>query len=450
MSDRFKTAIVRLLTTSPSVVGTGFFVGNRYILTCAHVVNDALGIADTTDDMPTAIIRLDFPFVAKGEYLTAKVIAWYPVANDNISDIAILKLLEDAIPNNCQSILTLKNHKLGHSFQAYGFPRGYDNRSIFTQGIIKAGLADGTVQIQECKIEQGFSGGPVWDEQEEAVVGMIVEVDTQDSSLAFFIPTNILRQAWPQLNGYCRRSQKPESIPSYLLPYSPDRDKQIWVLRDAIKKRVEKCPDKHRPLLCLIHGDESQCHGKLVERFIFDSKIMPKQVSETRPKFLHLPQISDDLRERISAGLKDLPDMSPILYSEIYTEDWQYYEKTDIIRDFIEFWANFDTPKHLLLVCLCFNYRRENFLTSIFHHYKNYKIRCIFKTLESEQPDVVVLPELLNIEKRDVENWARIYLENHFYEINPRIRDLFSKRKKIPMESLASQLAPIVKQYKQR
>lgn len=444
MSEKFKTAIVRFLTTEEEVVGTGFLVGDRHILTCAHVVNSALDIPETTVKKPTEIILLDFPFVAKGEHLKAKVIKWYPVADDNVSDIAILELL-DAIPNNCQSLSTLKNHQLGHSFQAYGFPQGYGDKSIFTQGTIKANLADGTVQIQDCKIEEGFSGGPVWDEQ--AVVGIIVGVDEQDSSLAFFIPTNILIKAWDKLSQYCRPSKKQESIPLHLLPYSPDRDKQIWALRDAIKKRAEKFPDKHRPLLCVIHGDEYQCLSKFVDRFILEPKIISEQMvdyGERNAKYLRLPNIVNDFGGRILAGLEYFPKIPFILYSEIYTEDWQYYGKTDIIHDFINFWindSNYDTPP--LLVCLCFNYQ-----TRFLYRFKNNKIKRVFDKLASEQPhDVVVLPELLSIERRDVEDWARIYLNEHFYEIMPYVRNLFKKPKqKIAMEPLAHQLKQILKE----
>jgi len=463
MSEQsFEACITRLFTIDKNgIAGTGFLVGDKHILTCAHVINGVLGIPDTTVKKPTEIIWLDFPFVANGGYLKAKIIVWHPVSTNKISDIAILELL-DAIPNNYQSTLTLKNHESGHSFRAYGFPHGhYDG--IWVEGKIKHELSNGRIQIDGDKqgsvygIAPGFSGGPVWDDSENGIVGMVVVADNRtDNSIAFFIPTNILIKAWKELRQHCRRSQKPESIPSYLLPYFPDRDKQIWKLRDAIKKRAEKFPNEHRPLLCLIHGDEYQCHGRLVERFVSDSKIIPKQMidSDVRAaKYLRLPNSVDDFSGRILAGLEDLPEIPFVLYSEIYTEDWQYHGKTDIIRDFIEFWANFDTPTPPLLVCLCFNYRQDEkySLTNIFHHYINYKIRCVFNDLESKHPDdVVVLPELFSVEKKQVEDWAETYINNHLYEIKPYIRDLFSKRKKIAMEPLARQLRQILNECRDK
>jgi len=472
MSDRFKTAIVRLLTTEQGVIGTGFFVGNRYILTCAHVVNDALRIADTTDEMPTAIVRLDFPFVAKDEHLTAKVIAWYPVANENISDIAILELL-DAIPNNCQSILTLKSHELGHSFQAYGFPRGYDNRSIFTQGIIKAELVDGIVQIQECKIEQGFSGGPVWDEQEQAVVGMIVEVDTQDSSLAFFIPTDILRQAWPQLEKYYRRSQpkasfKPKTSKPKLLPYLPDRKKQEKKLDEIIDTHV----NKREPLLCLIHGNEHESYDTFIQRL--EQYYLPKKLKLNNIPKVYLIDYKDilyslkyTLGEDAGKEINKINDLSTaiatlnipvIFYDKVGTED--YLNDSNIIHNFVNFWADWQTvsnQKHLILICLFFEYQEKTtpnlWKRLFFKKANNHTIRQEFNGLEKLNFQTkfgingIVLPELCSVQKREVEFWAREYLRDFCDVLIPQIREIFKNYPEITMEDLAPQLKKIIKEY---
>ena len=478
MSDRFKTAIVRLLTTSPSVVGTGFFVGNRYILTCAHVVNDALGIADTTDDMPTATIRLDFPFVAKGEYLTAKVIAWYPVANENISDIAILELL-DAIPNNCQSILTLKNHKLGHSFQAYGFPNGHDD-GLWVEGKIKYELSNGRIQIDGDKqgsaygIAPGFSGGPVWDKNEDGIVGMVVAADNrQDNSIAFFIPTNILRKAWPQLEKYYRSSQpkasfKPKTSKPKLLPYLPDRKKQEKKLDEIIDTHV----NKREPLLCLIHGNEHESYDTFIQRL--EQYYLPKKLKLNNIPKVYLIDYKDilyslkyTLGEDAGKEINKINDLSTaiatlnipvIFYDKVGTED--YLNDSNIIHNFVNFWADWQTvsnQKHLILICLFFEYQEKTtpnlWKRLFFKKANNHTIRQEFNGLEKLNFQTkfgingIVLPELCSVQKREVEFWAREYLRDFCDVLIPQIREIFKNYPEITMEDLAPQLKKIIKEY---
>lgn len=485
----FETCIVRLFTMDKNkIVGTGFLVSEKYVLTCAHVVAETLPISKNSAEKPTKKIHIDFPFVAKNTILEAQVIIWHKTSTDDpISDIAVLEIANE-LPNACQpiSILLLNNYALyGDSFQSYGFPNGH-NDGLWAEGKIKRGTSAGWIQIEGNQqqagygIAPGFSGAPIWNMEKEGIVGMVVAFDDRESnSIAFFIPTDILVKAWPKLRQYCRCSQKRLPAKSKFIPpilsYLPDRDDQVWALRKAIQIHVNEYPNKHRPLLCLIHGDEYQCHGRLVERFVLESlvNIIPEQManSDVRPQYLPLPTNIDGFHEKILTGLGDLfgipfvsshheiaqtiadtQYISPvILYSEIYTEDWQSHGKTNIIHDFLEFWANWpilNTQKHLLLICLCFNYRYDklfwlkHFLT-IFH---NYKIRHVFNDLALEQPhEVVVLPELLSIEKRHVEQWAKIYLNDHSDEIMPYIRDLFKKPgTKIAMEPLARQLKKIL------
>jgi hypothetical protein len=46
MPESIDTSLVRIHTKAGGVAGAGFLVGERYILTCAHVIAQALGLAD--------------------------------------------------------------------------------------------------------------------------------------------------------------------------------------------------------------------------------------------------------------------------------------------------------------------------------------------------------------------------------------------------------------------
>jgi len=83
----------------------------------------------------------------------------------------------------------------GHTFRAFGFPSGYDE-GVWASGQLLEKQAAGWVQIEDMKltgyfIEPGFSGTPVWDEQVEGVVGMVVAVETRPNvraALSFLPP----------------------------------------------------------------------------------------------------------------------------------------------------------------------------------------------------------------------------------------------------------------------
>ncbi|CCI05102.1 trypsin-like peptidase domain-containing protein [Microcystis aeruginosa] len=93
------------------IVGAGFLISSEYLITCAHVVNESLGLVLTSAEKPTDIIECDFPIIASGASLEATVEVWYPVKfkSNDPQDIAILKL-KDSVPSQAQpvSLITSK------------------------------------------------------------------------------------------------------------------------------------------------------------------------------------------------------------------------------------------------------------------------------------------------------------------------------------------------------
>lgn len=202
-------AIVRVFTSSGDVVGTGFCVDEVTVLTCAHVVAAALGIADTTTTMPETPISLDFPLVASGYKLTAQVVFWQSVQIDGGGDIAVLQLKGPLPVGTKVARLVIAGDLWDHTFRACGFPRSHD-QGIWASGKLRAREATGWVQIEDIKVtgtrvQQGFSGGAVWDEQLDGVVGMVVAADEDASKIAYIIPSTVLVKAYPALG--------PQTIP---------------------------------------------------------------------------------------------------------------------------------------------------------------------------------------------------------------------------------------------
>jgi hypothetical protein len=73
--------------SSPS--GAGVYLGNGYVLTCAHVL-----LRERTDTSPTSPVYVAFQWHDADQPLTGCVVneGWHPEAPENRADIAILRL----------------------------------------------------------------------------------------------------------------------------------------------------------------------------------------------------------------------------------------------------------------------------------------------------------------------------------------------------------------------
>ena len=246
MQESLEASLVRIHTADGRVVGAGFLVGERHILTCAHVVAGALGVADDTPEKPQAQVALDVPRVAPGKLLSARVVLWRPPLPDGGDDIAGLELLDDP-PHGAQAAPLAQVEDLWeHSFRAFGFPRGQDTGVWATGRLLGRQLTD-WVQIEDVKetgfaVEPGFSGTPVWDPQVEGVVGMVVAAEKRmNLKTAFAIPVEVLARSWPLLESlihpfvflcYARAdSELVTRLKSDLL----DRGVHVWIDREGLQ-----------------------------------------------------------------------------------------------------------------------------------------------------------------------------------------------------------------------
>ena len=208
----FRSAIARIFHVNGAVVGVGFLVSGQtrnYILTCAHVITSALSLPEDIVEAPNNDIYLDFPLIASGQQLKAKVIFWLPViSNASTSepeDIAGLQI-EGQLPKEVQPIQLIRaNNIWQHPFRIFGFPKGH-NDGVWATGVLRDGQGKGWVQLEDSKvtgyrIEPGFSGAPIWDETLVGVVGMAVAAEKrrEDIKTAFMIPTDVVIEAWDEI-----------------------------------------------------------------------------------------------------------------------------------------------------------------------------------------------------------------------------------------------------------
>lgn len=124
MSAALEAAIVRIRRGEVGI-GAGFLAAPGKILTCAHVVAEALNLKGTPTEPPSAELELDFPLLRGCPVLRGRVSSecWVPIERETgRGDIACLDLLEDA-PGDARPLRIIPSVDLfGHEFITFGFP----------------------------------------------------------------------------------------------------------------------------------------------------------------------------------------------------------------------------------------------------------------------------------------------------------------------------------------
>src|SRR6516225_7739496 len=243
--------------------GAGLLVGHNLILTCAHVVNEALGRGASHTGRPEGQVRVKLHVSPHCDCYTACVDsaddAWNdpPDWNDPFpaklgADLCLLRLdtcggnaIEyDALQNvKSVTLADVRNRKLPIEFGAAGYPEGWDvdvamGEIVFRQAAglymlrpyptVLASTARLNRSLWEAArppglIHSGFSGGPV--EVEGRVVGLITQARERVSdATAYMIPVSAFHNAssqatWPRRRrlGKPGRMASPESLCGGLL-----------------------------------------------------------------------------------------------------------------------------------------------------------------------------------------------------------------------------------------
>jgi WD40 repeat protein len=198
-------ALVRILDKSGEYFGFGLLVAEGKVVTCAHVVAGSMGEPDGLPAPPSrGRIRLEFPFIAPGQVLTAVASAWQAMAADGSGDVAGL-VLDDDVPDGARPLAMTRGGNLrGHEVLAYGYQAGLTPAWVpgaivdrTERGWLQLGIGEGAGGL---RVQGGFSGTPVWDAEIGQVVGLVVRASMGRSSrLAFAVSGETVFDAWPDL-----------------------------------------------------------------------------------------------------------------------------------------------------------------------------------------------------------------------------------------------------------
>jgi hypothetical protein len=243
-----------------------------------------------------------------------------------------------------------------------------------------------------------------------------------------------------------------------------DRHDQEDDLEDAVARHRAAAP--RRPLVCLLHGEENECHPEFVNRLVNDS--LPRLLGNWHPGALktrscvrYMLRLTLDrytpgnvqaaIKREMSAAraglawdvyktFADRELLCLLLNFTVFADDCSP-RNLRRLEEFLRYWSGIDDlpPDRLLIVCMNFRYLGDRtlrksgkwFLRRWQIERRNHQVRKLVNELGGrEYPGIslATLSELKTIEQRDVE--ALISLEERLQRpfILRAVHELFSKK----------------------
>lgn len=203
------------------VVGTGMLLSSQHVITCAHVVADALD-PEAIDNVIGQKIYLDFPSPSHASsspsqsipLQQATVVAYLPAEPpkvDGLYDMALLQLAQpQAISPFC---LSWQEPQEGTRVKLVGFPKGLEDIGRWHSGRLGDPTIRNWIYVNSDENGhssyslKGFSGGPVYHPLDGTVLGMASEQDG-DSGGYIMIPADLILQAFADTLETCQQQQQ--------------------------------------------------------------------------------------------------------------------------------------------------------------------------------------------------------------------------------------------------
>jgi hypothetical protein len=252
--------IVRVLRAgSPVPAGVGFVVGERHILTCAHVVNTVLDRAQRTQEAPGPEVRVqvDFPVLGDGQgapLRSCRVAVWVPppVSGTAGGDVAGLVLVGEGLPTGAGPARLAEAGDVREAAVAvFGYPDEPPRRpdGAWAACRLRGAVGAGMIQLDAdsaaaFRTQPGYSGSPavVANGIGDGVVGMLAVASWDgDARDAYAIPATHLVDAWPDVL---------ETVPACpyrgLLPFrASDAEAGLFVGREEETVRLRRMVEEH-------------------------------------------------------------------------------------------------------------------------------------------------------------------------------------------------------------
>lgn len=286
MAD-IENALVRIYDKKgKEIIGAGFLATCSQIITCAHVIINALGLPNDHKELPTESIFLDFPLLeSPSTQISAVVKMWCP---DPTQDVALLELLSDP-PRGSQPIPLVGGGDYTSHFRVCGFTEALPEGD-WVNGTMLGRTGDRYIHVESStnrRITQGFSGGPVWDRDANRLAGIVVASfeGEPDDKVAYLIPVeSILEMLFPghKLEPQPNKSLRyacyisfPTPADDFLLEIAQDlktrlkRELDISITDNLIYMNSDRTYNDQKAAIALC---ESACMVMLFTQRYFDAK----------------------------------------------------------------------------------------------------------------------------------------------------------------------------------
>ncbi|GII84637.1 hypothetical protein Ssi03_26270 [Sphaerisporangium siamense] len=212
--EAIAAAVVQVKGQHGALGGAGFLIAPDLVLTCAHVVSDALEKSHWEPVATGTPVMVEFPLResptgGEGRRMwPAMVQDWVPIRAERTGDIAVLRLPEP-VPGTRPLPMADPDRVQGGEVRAVGFPHDAPGGTWF-DGRISGATGEGWMELsrangQTVHVKPGFSGSPVWHNTLGAVVGLLVAAQSAgDAQQAYALRTRTLVREIPGLGPVIR------------------------------------------------------------------------------------------------------------------------------------------------------------------------------------------------------------------------------------------------------
>ncbi len=425
-----------LSAQSGKPIGMAIFIGGTKIITCAHVIADALGDIKSAynDAIPDEKISFRF-FRTNNVIVSGTVEEWFPVLDNKkaatfddaggLSDIAIIELdshIDESIA--VPAIFTdVPPNRSSHCLRFYGNTKSRPNGGWISAKengpVEKERLELRTEGGDDNNVEGGFSGSLVWDQYHGRCVGMI------DARLgdhrAYMIPTLILYEACIDLILQAPENSSRGSQIEHAMMYI-DRIKERKNMEKLLRDVREQKPQT--PSICVISGHSNAHPDLLVKTFInstFRTELRADQ-KYVQSKNIEIPvgyEALDDVIENFTQelGLTGINDPATIaeqlrirketlvLSSKVYLEDFDE-DLEETLEGYVKFLSDISSsqPDVLFFHFFILTTSRSGMTEADFNTALN---SLVEKCKNCDIPkDVVHFGPLRRLGRQHVERWA--------------------------------------------
>ncbi|HZD14711.1 MAG TPA: serine protease, partial [Pseudonocardiaceae bacterium] len=213
---RYEAAVVRLVVRviGRPTAGVGVLVGPRQVVTCAHVVNTALGRPQREQSRPDskATVEVEFPLLPGSPVRRGRVQAWRPPPLGGVGegDVAGLVLNEDAPAGALPARFANTGPAPGSGLRVFGYPQDPPQElGAWVDVDLKGEVGGQLIQVesrhdQTLKAQPGYSGSPVWHNATGEAVGLLQSTAFGDEPgrLAYLLPASVVAATWEEPFDY--------------------------------------------------------------------------------------------------------------------------------------------------------------------------------------------------------------------------------------------------------